>query len=89
MYIGHGRLCMCICVYLAACPHCCVDLDVTCGNGRGCALWLCTTEWICNLCTGFVAMTTWRQTRKSARACTPFVPGYNINSDGDGNNCIV
>ena len=36
VYIGHGRLCVCVCLSLAAFPHCCTDPDVTCGNGRGC-----------------------------------------------------
>ena len=34
-----------------------MDPDVTWGNGRG-AVWLCTIGWICNWCTGFVAVTT-------------------------------
>jgi len=38
MYIGHGRMCVCVCLSLAAFPHCCTDPDVTCGNGRGCRL---------------------------------------------------
>jgi len=38
MYSGHGRLCVCVCVSAAAFPHYCMDLDVTCGNGRGCPL---------------------------------------------------
>jgi len=33
MYIGHGRLC--VCLFLAAFQHYCTDLDVTWGNGRG------------------------------------------------------
>ena len=36
MYIGHGRLC--VCLTLAACPHCCTDPDITYGNGRRCPL---------------------------------------------------
>ena len=36
MYIGHGRLF--VCLSLAAFPHYCADPDVTRGNGRGCAL---------------------------------------------------
>jgi len=59
MYIGHGRLC--VCLSLAAFPHYCTDPNVTWANGRG-AFYLCTIEWICNRCTGFVAMTTWRRT---------------------------
>ena len=31
MYIGHGRLC--VCLSLAAVPHYCMDPDVTWGNG--------------------------------------------------------
>jgi len=31
MYIGHARLCVCVCLSLAACPHYCTDPDVTCG----------------------------------------------------------
>jgi len=34
MYIGHGRLC--VCLSLAAVPHHCTDSDVALGNGRGC-----------------------------------------------------
>ena len=33
MYIGHGRVC--VCLSLATFPHYCMDLDVTWGNGRG------------------------------------------------------
>ena len=33
MYTGHGRLC--ICLSLTTFRHCCMDLDVSCGNGRG------------------------------------------------------
>jgi len=33
MYIGHGRLC--VCLSLAAFPHYYTDPDVTWGNGRG------------------------------------------------------
>ena len=32
MYIGYGRLC--VCLSFVAFPHYCTDLDVTCGNGR-------------------------------------------------------
>ena len=35
MYIGHVRLCVCVCLSLTACPHYCMDLDVTWRNGRG------------------------------------------------------
>jgi len=38
MYIGHGRLC--VCLSLAAFPHNCMDPDVTWGNGRGCPLFV-------------------------------------------------
>jgi len=44
MYIGHGRLwvcvsvCLSVCPSLAAFPHYCTDPDVTWGNGRGCPL---------------------------------------------------
>jgi len=33
MYIGHGRLCVCVSIYLslAAFPHYCTDPDVTLG----------------------------------------------------------
>jgi len=33
MYIGYGRLC--VCLSFVAFPHYCTDLDVTCGKGRG------------------------------------------------------
>jgi len=36
MYIGRGRLC--VCLSLAAFPHYCNDLDVSWKNGRGCPL---------------------------------------------------
>ena len=36
MYIGHARLCVCVCVSLAACPYYCTDPDVTWENGMGC-----------------------------------------------------
>jgi len=37
MYIGHARLSVCVsvCLSAAACPHYCMDRDVTWGNGRG------------------------------------------------------
>jgi len=37
MYIGHARLCLFVCLSLAAFPHYCTDTDpgVTWGNGRG------------------------------------------------------
>jgi len=54
MYSGHGHLC--VCLSLAAFPHYCMDPDVTWVGG---ALWPCTIGWICNRCTGFVAMTTY------------------------------
>jgi len=40
MYIGHGRLCVClfVCLSLAAFPHYCTDPDITWGNGRRCRL---------------------------------------------------
>ena len=36
MYIGHGRLC--VCLSLAAFPHYCTDPDVSWENVRGCHL---------------------------------------------------
>jgi len=36
IYIGHGRLC--VCLSLAAFPHYCTDPDVSWGNGKGCPL---------------------------------------------------
>ena len=36
MYIGHGRLCVCLTV--AAFPHYCTDPYVTLGNGRECPI---------------------------------------------------
>jgi len=36
MYVGHGRLC--VCLSLAAFSHYCMDPDVSRGNGRGCPL---------------------------------------------------
>jgi len=59
----HAHLCMCVsvclsvCLSLAAFPHYCMDPDVTLGMVGGAPL-LCTSEWICNWCTGFSAMTT-------------------------------
>ena len=58
-YIGHSCLCLSVCPSLVAFPHSCMDPDVTWGNSRG-ALWLCTIGWICNRCTGFVALTTYK-----------------------------
>ena len=57
MYIGYGRLCVClpVCLSLAAFSHCCADPDVSWGNGMG-ALWLCTIGLICNRCSDFVAV---------------------------------
>jgi len=36
MCSGHARLCVCLCLSAAACPHCCTDPDVTWGTGAGC-----------------------------------------------------
>jgi len=36
MYCGHARLC--VCLTAAACPHYCMDPDVTLGSSRGCSL---------------------------------------------------
>jgi len=40
MYIGHGRLCVCVSVFLslAAFPHYCTDPDVTWRDDMGCPL---------------------------------------------------
>jgi len=40
MYIGHGRLCVClsVCLSLAAFPHSYMDADVSWENGSGCFL---------------------------------------------------
>jgi len=40
MYCGHVHLCLClsVCLSVAACPHYCMDPDVTWGSGRGCPL---------------------------------------------------
>jgi len=56
MYIGNGRLS--VCLSLAVLQHYCMDPDVTWGNGRG-DLWLWTVGRIYNGCADFVAMTTY------------------------------
>jgi len=58
MYIGHGRLrvCLSVCLSHAAFPHCCTYPGISWWNGRG-ALLLCTIRRVCNRCTGFIAMT--------------------------------
>ena len=33
-----ASVCLCLCLSVAICPHYCMDLDVTWGNGRGCPL---------------------------------------------------
>ena len=40
MYCGHPRLrvCLCVCLSAAACPHYCTDPDVTWSSGRRCPL---------------------------------------------------
>ena len=38
MYISHGRLCVSVCLSVAAFPHYCADPDVSCRNGRACHL---------------------------------------------------
>ena len=38
MYIGHGSLCLCVCLSLAALPHYYTDPDATWGNGSECPL---------------------------------------------------
>jgi len=35
MYIGHGRLCVCVCLSLAEFPYYCTDPDVTWGMVGG------------------------------------------------------
>jgi len=51
------RVCVSVCLSLAAFPHYCTDPDVTWGNGRECPLVVHYGQ-TCNRCTGFVAMTT-------------------------------
>jgi len=57
MYAGqcHARLCVSVYLSIAACPHYCTDANVTWRMVGGAPL-LCTTGWICDQCTGFVAM---------------------------------
>jgi len=38
MCIGYARLCLCVCLSAAACPHYCTDPDVNWGNGRRCSI---------------------------------------------------
>ena len=38
MHIGHARLCLSVCLSLAAFRHYCMDPDVSWGNGRGCPI---------------------------------------------------
>jgi len=57
MYISHGHLCVCVCLSLAAFPHCCKDPDITWGNGRACPL--VVHYWVdLQSVHGFIAMTT-------------------------------
>jgi len=52
MYIGCGRLCLCVCLSVCCSPHYCTDPDVSWGNDRG-ALWLCTVGRILQSVHGF------------------------------------
>jgi len=55
------RVCVSVCLFLAAFQHYFTDPDVTWENGRRCPLWafsLCTLGQIFNQCTGFVATET-------------------------------
>jgi len=36
MYCGYARLCVCVSLSAAVCPHYCTDPDVTWGSGGGC-----------------------------------------------------
>ena len=38
MYCGYARLCVCVSLSAAVCPHYYTDPDVTWGSGRGCPL---------------------------------------------------
>jgi len=77
MYIGHVRLCVCHCLSLVTFPHYCMDPDVTWANCRGCPL--VVHYWAdLQLCSSFIAMTTYAECEMSASACTRFMPGLNL-----------
>jgi len=86
MYIGHGRLCVSVCLFLAASPHYCTDPEVTWGMVRG-SLYLCTIGRICNRCMSFVDMTTYRRTRNVSECLYSlylwFATGFIIPGDKD------
>jgi len=66
---------VCVCLSTTACPHYCMDPDVTWRNGRGCPL-VVDAGRICNRCMGCVATATQREREMSASACTRSMPGY-------------
>jgi len=72
MYIGHGRLF--VCLSLSAFPHYCSDPDVTCWNSRGCPLVYDNTH-ICKLIALYTANVYSAEREMSARACTCSMPG--------------
>jgi len=95
MYIGHGRLS--VCLSLAAFPHCCTDPDVTGGNSRGCPL--VVQYWanvqsvhrfhcydnthVCKLIALYTASTYSAEREMSASACTRSVAGLNSSEMGE------
>jgi len=61
MNIGHTGLCLCVCLFITACPHYCTDPDESWGNGSGCPLVVHNWADLQSVhCTGFVAMTTYK-----------------------------
>jgi len=75
MYIGH--VCLCVCLSVATFPHYCTDPDVSWGNCRGCPLVVhCWAD--LQLCSSFIAMTTYPECEMSASACTRCMPGLNL-----------
>jgi len=79
VYWSRASVCLSVCLSLAAFPHYCKDPDVTWENGRGCSLFV-HYRWICNRCTGFVAMTTHRRTRNVSECFYSFSAWFQLLS---------
>ena len=76
MYIGHGRLC--VCLSLAAFPHYCMVPDVTWGNVSGCPI---VVHYWADLQSvhGFRCYDNSAEREMSANACTRCMPGLNLS----------
>jgi len=91
MYCGYGclRVCVYVCLSLAASPHYCMDPDITWGNGKGCSVvvhcWVdlqsvhgfrcCDNTHICKLMALYTANAYSAEREMSSGACARCMAG--------------